>query len=195
MPLYPENLPSGTTPTISGGFGEATFIPTGGNPSLATDLIIQESAGVWVGYLETPPAFSKTASSGLVNFPENSDVGTISLSSDTIINHDIVITYKLTDVGSDATVLDLPSGGTTLQVAIVNETGSIYQNPSTDPPQVDIFTLRKFNNGIHDTIILKGRILHSNSDTIRIKFWAVNGNVAAGARINCFSVNWQLRIL
>lgn len=192
--FHPENLPYGTTPTVSSGFGEAVFIPTGGNPSLVTDLTTAEGVGVWVGYLEAPPAFTKTASSGLVTFPANSDVGTIALGSDSVIDHDIVITYKLTDAGSDTTIANLPAGGTTLQVAIVDGTDAIYKTPVSDLPQVNILTLRKFNNGVHDTIILKGRIQHSNADTVRIKFWAVNGSAINGARINCFSVNWQMSV-
>jgi hypothetical protein len=190
----PENLPRGTTPTVGGGFGEAIFIPSSGDTSLATDLTTSGGVGVWIGYIEAPPAFTKTASSGLVTFPSNSEIGTISLSADTIINHDLVITYKITDAGSNSTIANLPNGGTTLQVAIVDGADAIYQMHSSDPPQVDILTLRKSGNGVHSTIILRGRIKHSNADTVRIKFWAVNGNVVNGARINCFSVNWRMNI-
>jgi hypothetical protein len=192
--FQPENLPSSTTPTVSGGFGAAAFIPTIGAPQLTTDLTTAEGVGVWSGYIQAPPAFTKTASSGLVAFTANSDIGTILLGSDSIINHDIVITYKLTDSGSDTTVNTLPAGGTTIQIAVVNDLDVIYKTPASDPPQIDVLTLRKFTNGVHDTVILKSRIQHSNNDKVRIKFWGVNGNGVDGVRINCFSINWQMSV-
>jgi hypothetical protein len=190
--FHPENLPTGTTPIVGARFGAVSFIPTVGDPALTTDLNTADGAGVWVGYIEVPPAFTKTVSSGLVTFPNGSDVGTMALLSDTIINHDLVINYKLTDIGSNFSTTNLPPGGTTLQVAIVNGADEIYQTPINDLPQFEIIGLRKFSNGIHDTIILKGRIQHSNTDTVRIKFWAVNGSAVNGVRINCFTVNWQM---
>jgi len=137
------------------------------------------------GYLESPPDFTKTASSGILSFAR--DLGTFSLGGPTIINHDLVITYKLTDVGDDANIGTLPGGGTTLRVAIVDGTDTIIQTPAYDPHQVDILALRKFTNGVHDTIILRGRAEHSNGDQVRIKFF-----VTDAARINCFSVSWRM---
>jgi hypothetical protein len=193
--FYPENLPSGTTPTVGGGFGEAIFIPSSGDTALTTDLTTSGGVGVWVGYIEAPPAFTKTTSSGLVTFPSNSDIGIISLGVDTTITHDLVITYKITDVGSDSTIACLPNGGTTLQVSIVDGADTIYQTSLSDPPQVDILALRKSNNDTPSSIImLRGRIKHSNADTVRIKFCVVNGNVVNGVRINCFSINWQMNM-
>jgi hypothetical protein len=189
----PENLPGGTIPTAGEGFAAAAFITSSTDPELTSDLLTAEGVGVWAGYIEAPPAFTKTATSGICTFPAAGDIGTMSLVSDTIINHDIVITYKLTDQGSDSTIANLPAGGTTLQVAIVDGTDTIYQTPLSNPPQVDILSMRKFTNGVHDTIILRGRVLHSNADTVRIKFWAVNGDAINQVRINCFSVSWRMQ--
>lgn len=106
------------------------------------------------GYLENPLTFTKTVSSEIASFA--GDVATFSLGSTTIINHDIVIIYKLTNVGRNPDISLLPVAVTALQGSLVEEADTIFKKPASDP-QVDIVGLRKFTNGVHDTIILRDR--------------------------------------
>lgn len=174
----PENLPGQSIPTSSSGFAAAAFIPSGGDVSLTTDM-----PGL-AGYIEAPPGFTKVASSGIATFPTNDRMSFV-LGANTIIQHDVVVTYKLTDVGSDSAISTLPAGGTTLQIALVDGTDTILQTAGAGP--VNIMSLRKFDNGKHDTIILRGRIDTANGDIARIKFFTTNA-----ARINVFSVSWKV---
>ena len=177
----PDNLPINTPQSSGSGVSVAEFIPTVTKPALITDMPGSE------GYIESPAGFTNVFSNGLSTFPTN-DRMSFSPGGETTLNHELTISYKLTNVGSDSDINELPIGGTTIQATLVDGFDTILQTSGGNP--VNLISSRKHDNGKHDIIILKGLINTNDGDIARIKFF-----VTDPARISIFGISWRVSTL
>ena len=174
-----ENLPQPVTPTLpSGIYAQASFIPTLSLKRLFTDLV-----GGDAGYV-SGPYYSTFDTNGLAALTNDSMA--LNLTGVTTLVHDVVLTYKLTDNGSDSEVVLLPVGGTTVQIGVSDELGNLYQ--TQEPTVFNFVSLRKYSNGVHDNMILRGSVVHNVGDVVRLQVQVTNS-----ARMHMFGVNWSVR--
>lgn len=179
----PENQPTPVTPVPpSGKYAQLSFIPTVG----LTKLFIDIAANPIPGYLQGPPWYSTFETNGLASYVD--DLLTLQgITGLVTLQHDIVVTYKLTDNGSDSNVATLPIGGTTVQLGVSDAGGVLYK---TVGDGFDFVSLRKYSNGVHDNMILRGTSVHSAGDVLRLQLLSTNS-----ARVHMFGIHWVVKTI
>lgn len=191
-----ENLPAQlpTSASAGGSIAEADFTPSAADVSLVTEVTTAEvqppalgGSLAYVGYLQTPPGFKEETSTASAMFRDG-EWADIIAAVDSEISHEIVLTYKLTDAGSDVAVSNVPAGGAQISVILVDENDNQVGNAISS---------RKSLGGAHANIIYKDIVTHSNGDNVRMKFIIPEhpDYTGVGLRLTIFGINWRITLV
>lgn len=182
-PVINQNISTNVLPTVSGlikSFASFYRTETNSNVNITIPLGINDGIFYSSSDIYLPNGiFTKTFPNIIISYVNNVDV---KVTQNFNCMHDILIQYKITK--SDGTNY---KNRREIRSTLVNGSGNIYENV--------IFANQQPNTGDHDMIILKGYIVHSVGDIVKIKFNIVQDNKfgdQSDSMITIFRVMWNI---
>lgn len=182
-PVIYQNASPNVLPTVSGlikSFASFYRTESNSNVQINVPLGINDSIYYSSGDIYLPNnILSKTRPNTIISYINNVDV---KVTQNFNCMHDILIQFKITKANGTnyANMREVRS-------TLVNDLGVVYENV--------IFANQQPNTGEHDTIILKGYVVHNVNDIVRIKLNIVQDNKLSDqsdSMITIFRIIWNI---